>query len=196
MRAVFLFTSILVGIITAGPSSFAVTTQYTEYILILSGSTEIANISYLYGPYNLKLFEPHNEAHHSGLGIIHLSQYRYIDTTLTFIITKTLEKSLLLYQLYLNEDWRRIAEKMTDEYSSHDVTVMSYNHLIKSDTMLLAGFVRSKEMLIKSQTNNTVVLGIYQQLTPRIILAIGAGPNISGGGLSAFRVTAGLQFSF
>jgi hypothetical protein len=194
MRAVLLFTSILVGIITGGPSSFAIT-QYTEYILILSGSTETANTSYLHDPYNLKFFEPPNEEHQLGLGIIHLSHYQDIDTTLRFIITETLEKSFLLFQLYLNEDWRRIAEQTTDDYSSHDVTILSYNHLIKSGTMLVAGFVQSKEMLIRSQTNNTVVLGIYQQLTPRTILAIGAGPDIRGG-LSNFRVTAGLQFSF
>ncbi len=194
MRAVLLFTSILVGIITGGPSSFAIT-QYTEYILILSGSTETANTSYLHAPYNLKFFEPPNEEHRLGLGIIPLSHYQYIDTTLRFIITETLEKSFLLFQLYLNEDWRRIAEQTTDDYSSHDVTILSYNHLIKSGTMLVAGFVQSKEMLIRSQTNNTVVLGIYQQLTPRTILAIGVGPDISRG-LSNFRVTAGLQFSF
>jgi hypothetical protein len=192
MRELLIFTFVIAGIIIGGPSSFAITNQDTEYTPILS--TEITKISYLHSSYNLTFFEPRNEAHHLGLGT-HLPHYQYMDTTLRFVITKTLEKSFLLYQLYLNEGWRRNAAQTTDEYSSHDITILSYNHLIGPDTMLVAGFVHNKQMLIKSQATKTVVLGIYHRLTPRTVVAIGAGPDISRD-LSDFRVTAGFQFSF
>jgi hypothetical protein len=190
MSEVLILTLVIAGIIIGGPSSFAVTNQDREDIP--ATPTEIAEVLHLY---NLTFFEPRNEAHHLGLGIIRLSDYQDIDTTLKFIITKTLGKSYLLYQLYLNEGWRHSAEQITDEHSRHDITILSYNHLIGPDTMLVAGLVHSNQMLIKSQATKTVVLGIYHQLTPRTAFAIAAGPNISRG-LSDFRVTAGFQFSF
>lgn len=190
MRKVFIFSFIVIGIIIGGPSSFALINQGTEYTPI--SSSEITRIPYLYSSYNLTFFEPR---YYLGLGIIHLPHHEYIDTTLRFVITKTLEKSFLMYQLYLNEGWRYKAEQTTDEYSDYDVTILSYNHLIGPDTMVVAGFVHNKQMVIKSQATKTVVLGIYHRLTPRTVVAIGVGPNISRG-LSDLRVTAGFQFSF
>ncbi len=187
MRKVFIFSFIVIGIIIGGPSSFALINQGTEYTPI--SSSEITRIPC---SYNLTFFEPR---YYLGLGIIHLPHHEYIDTTLRFVITKTLEKSFLMYQLYLNEGWRYKAEQTTDEYSDYDVTILSYNHLIGPDTMVVAGFVHNKQMVIKSQATKTVVLGIYHRLTPRTVVAIGVGPNISRG-LSDLRVTAGFQFSF
>jgi len=116
-----------------------------------------------------------------------------VDTTLKFILTKTIGRSSVLQRIHVNGSWKHNSEAEGDEREDYYVAVAGYDVRVTPDTMLIIDFVREQDEM-KDEEASIVEVGLRYQLTPLTVLALGAGAGI-GDESPDVRVMVGFQHS-
>ena len=115
-----------------------------------------------------------------------------IDTTLKFIATRTLFKSLP-DRVHLNVAWKHNAGARSEQRRDLYRIIIGYSRPLDADTVLVADFVREQEMERKHEANIFEV-GLRRQITPLTVIAAGVGAGV-GDESPDFRALLGLQRS-
>jgi hypothetical protein len=116
-----------------------------------------------------------------------------VDTQLKFIATKTIGDEHL-DRLHLNLTYAHKFDRPDDERSDRYEAILGYSRRLGPDTILVADFVRSEE-LMEGMESNIVEVGIRQQLDPLTVISIGAGAGI-GDDSPDYLITIGIQRTF
>lgn len=116
-----------------------------------------------------------------------------VDTTLKFIMTKTVDDANL-GRLHVNLEWGHNFSAQDDERDDTFAVVAGYSFRLNTDTMIVADFVREWEME-RGKESNIAELGARYQLSPRWVLSGGVGIGI-GDDSPDVRAIFGVQVSF
>jgi hypothetical protein len=118
-----------------------------------------------------------------------------VDTTVKFIATKTIGKSLdSLDRLHFNAAWMHNAESREDERDDHWLLGLGYSRRVHADATLVADYVFEQER--EEDTDmHLVELGLRYQCTPLSVLAAGVGTGLAEDS-PEIRVTLAFQRSF
>ncbi|MBS0189024.1 MAG: transporter [Planctomycetes bacterium] len=116
-----------------------------------------------------------------------------VDTTLKFIMTKTVDDDHL-GRIHLNLEWGHNFGAHEDERDNTFAIIPGYSFRLNADTIVVADFIREWEMERGRESNN-VEVGARYQLSPRWVLSGGVGFGIGDDSPDA-RLTFGAQWSF
>lgn len=117
-----------------------------------------------------------------------------VDPTVKFIATKTLGTGSNLDRLHLNLSYT-YNDQSGDEQRDHRLAaILGYSRRLNSETILVTDLVYEQEEE-ENEDSLLLELGIRYQLTPRNVLAVGAGVGLIENAPD-FRITAGFQQSF
>jgi hypothetical protein len=118
-----------------------------------------------------------------------------VDTTLKFIATRTIGRSLdSLDRIHFNAAWMHNAKSHDDERDDHYMLGLGYSRRIDADAILVADYIFEQER--EEDTDiHLVELGVRYQCTPLMVLAAGVGAGIAEDSPD-IRVTFAFQKSF
>jgi hypothetical protein len=118
-----------------------------------------------------------------------------VDTTVKFIATKTVGKSLdSLDRIHLNAAWMHNDQSQEDERDDHYMLGLGYSRRIDADAILVADYIFEQER--EEDTDmHLIELGVRYQCTPLSVLAAGIGTGIAEDSPD-IRVTFAFQRSF
>ena len=117
-----------------------------------------------------------------------------VDPTVKFIATKTLGTGHNLDRLHLNLSYTYNDQSQDDERDHRFAAILGYSRRLNSETILVTDLVYEQEEE-ENEDSLLLELGIRYQLTPRNVLAVGAGVGLIEDAPD-FRITAGFQQSF
>lgn len=118
-----------------------------------------------------------------------------VDTTLTFIATKTLGQNLeSLDRLHLNLAWRHNSEARESERDNHYLLGLGYSRRIHADAILVADYFFEQKRQ-EGIDQHLLELGVRYQWSPLTVLTSGIGAGI-GEDSPDLRLTVGFQRSF
>lgn len=118
-----------------------------------------------------------------------------VDTTLKFIVTKTIGRNLdSLDRVHFNAAWRHNAKAQEDERSEHYMLGLGYSRRIDADAILVADYLYEQDRE-EGVDIHLLELGVRYQCTPLTVLAAGIGTGIAEDSPD-LRVTLGFQKSF
>ena len=118
-----------------------------------------------------------------------------VDTTLKFIATRTLGKSLeSLNRVHFNAAWMRNAESQGDERDDHYLLGLGYSRRVHADAILVADYIFEQEWA-EDKDLHLLEVGLRYQCTPLSVIAAGVGTGVAEDSPD-LRVTLALQQSF
>lgn len=118
-----------------------------------------------------------------------------VDTTLKFILTRTLGRNLdSLDRIHLNAAWMHNAESRDDERDDHYLLGLGYSRRVHADAILVADYVFEQERQDDADIH-LLELGLRYQCTPLTVVAAGVGMGV-GEDSPDIRMTFAFQRSF
>ncbi len=120
---------------------------------------------------------------------------RGIDTSVKLIASKMpFPWTTLLHRIHVNVAWTHNSDRREGERSDFYTAVVGFSVRAWKDTLFLADYVREAERE-RGKDANILEAGIRQQITPLLVLSLGAGAGI-GEDSPDFRLRGGFQYSF
>ncbi len=118
-----------------------------------------------------------------------------VDTTIKFIVTKTLDQSLeSLDRIHFNAAWMHNAESQEDERDDHYLLGLGYSRRVHADAILVADYIFEQEREEDTDVH-LIELGLRYQCTPLSVIAAGVGTGVAEDSPD-LRVTFAFQRSF
>jgi len=118
-----------------------------------------------------------------------------VDTTLKFLLTKTVGKSLdSLDRIHFNAAWMHNAEALEDERDDHYMLGLGYSRRVHADAILVVDYIFEQERQ-EDTDMHLIELGLRYQCTPLSVIAAGIGTGVAEDS-PELRATFAFQRSF